>query len=122
MEPTFFDMTVKVLMLAYLGPFLAFSFGVYICDQMKLHSMKKRKHLWLVSVPVALLTVGMMVSSTKVQSAENSMISFRYAHVTQFDQYLMFLAVAMFFGTMAPTSFDRMRDKIMKTSAPPSVA
>lgn len=115
MEPAFFDMTVKLLALAYLVPFIAFLFGVVICDQLKLHSMRKRRHLWLVSAPVAMFTVGMMVSSTKVKSAHDDVITYQYAHVTEFDQYLMFLAITIFLGTMAPTTFDRLRDKLAKT-------
>lgn len=116
MEPAFFDMTIKLLALAYLVPFVAFLFGVLICDQLHLHSMRKRRHLWLISAPVAMFTIGMMVSSTKVKSAQNDVITYQYAHVTEFDQYLMFLAIAIFLGTMAPTTFDRLRDKLSKTA------
>lgn len=115
MEPAFFDMTIKLLILAYLVPFIAFLFGVLICDQLRLHSLRKRLHLWLIALPVALFTVGMMVSSTKVKSAQNDVITYQYAHVTEFDQYLMFLGIAIFLGTMAPTTFDRLRDKLNKT-------
>ncbi len=114
MEPTFFNATLNLLALVFGGPFVAFGFGVLICDQLKLHSLRKRRHLWMISLPVALLTVGTMVSSTKIESAQGSVISVKYAHVTALDQYLMFLGITIIFGTMAPTSFDRIRDKLLK--------
>lgn len=110
MEPGTFDMSLAVLLYAYVGPFIGFAFGVLICDQMKLHSLKKRRHLWLVSVPVALLSVGMLVSSSKVQAVQGDVITFNYAHLGALDQYLMFLAVTIFLGTVAPSSFDKLRE------------
>lgn len=120
MEPQVTHDVLSLFLYVYAAPFAGFAFGVLICDRMKLHSLENRANLWLISVPVALVTVATMVSSTRFHDEAGDMLTFKYAHIEDPNQFLMFLGIIIIMGTLVPASFDRLRDQFRGPPTPPA--
>lgn len=115
MEPNFLQTALINFALIYGGPFIAFAFGVFIADRLALHDIRKRSNLYLIAIPVALLTIGLMVSSTKIEQATEDQIVYQYGHLSAMDQYLIFNAIIIFYGTLVPQTFHKVRGQIAMT-------
>ena len=92
----------------FLGPLVAFFVGVVISDWMKLYAALERKHIYLMSLPVGLVTVGILVSGASVVVNNTTM----YGYTESFPAYITFFGTIMFYGTLVPEMFEVFRKKI----------
>ncbi len=122
MEPSTILSTIMLNFQAYGIPFISFIFGVVICDQLKLHNIESRKNLFLMAVPVSLITVGLLASSTQVEVPQDGEIGLKFGHLKDFGQYLIFNGVVMFYGTLVPRFFSRYRNSIADGEPDPAIA
>ncbi len=103
---------------AFVLPFIAFGMGVYISDVIGLNSEESRKHVYLMALPVGLLTVGVLLSGTTVKvMAENGLPQVHHGHMQSFGIYLVFCGTIMFYGTLVPQLFKSYRDRIQRRAA-----
>jgi hypothetical protein len=82
------------------GPYLAFFVGIYIACELGLYPSVRRKHQFLMGLPVALLVVSaQMLGATP--SYQETVVKF-----------LGFCGTIMFFGTVSPSLFASIRDRV----------
>ena len=95
-----------------IGPLIAFFVGVVISDRLGLYAELKRKHVYFMSVPVALVTVGILISSATVTVEDIT----KYGYTESVGSYMTFCGVIMFYGTLVPEIFEIYRKKIRPAS------
>lgn len=94
-------------------PYVACFFGAYIADVRALYPEMKRTHLYLVSIPVTLVTVGILLStvtvSVPVDDVSGTTRQYCCGHTQSIGEFGLFLGTLMFYGTVAPDIFVRRR-------------
>ena len=96
---------------AVLGPYLAFGFGVALADWLALYPSLSTLQIYLRSIPVGLVTVSTMLMGVTV-SVENTVesgVEKYYGHTESVPEYLLFVGMIMFIGTLVPDMFDILR-------------
>lgn len=91
-------------------PLMAFFAGVLIADRVQLYAELGRTHMWLLSIPTGLLSVGMLISSA---AATVDGVSY-HGYMESFADYIMFCAIIMFYGTAAPELFASLRTQLLR--------
>ncbi|MDR6264228.1 MULTISPECIES: hypothetical protein [Rhodobacterales] len=103
---------------AFILPFMAFAAGVYISDVIGLNSEESRKNIYLMAMPVGMLTVGILLSGTTVKvMSEGGLPQVHYGHMQSFGIYLVFCGTIMFYGTLVPQLFKSYRDRFKERVA-----
>ena len=99
--------------IAYGLPYLACFFGASIADILSLYPGMKRTHLYLVSIPVTLVTVGILLStvtvSVPVDGSPGTIREYCCGHTQSIGGFGLFLGTLMFYGTVAPDIFTKRR-------------
>lgn len=91
-------------------PLFAFFAGVLIADRVRLYVDLGRTHMWILSIPTGLLSVGMLISSA---AATVDGVSY-HGYMESFADYIMFCAIIMFYGTAAPELFASLRTQLLR--------
>lgn len=119
MEKTFF-LSMLFWLGAYIAPFVMFFSGVGIGIKAKLHGSMNPRVIWMTALPVALLTIGNLLSATTYMASDpDGSGSFRsYGYLDSVHQALIFYGTVMFYGTMSPQIFQKIRERLPRTSAP----
>ena len=95
-------------------PYAAGFFGTFIADMLSLYPDVKRPHLYLMSVPVTLVTVGVLLSATTVSvpvdSPSGTIREYCCGHTQSIPGFGLFVGTMMFYGTLAPDLFAKRRD------------
>lgn len=81
-------------------PFIAFGSGVCISVYLELNGNVRGKHVFLMSVPVSLLTVG------------NTLAISDYNYMNSLPNFSIFLGTMILYGTLVPQLFDQIRGRI----------
>lgn len=68
----------------------------------------QRKNVWLMSVPVGLVTTGILISSASIQ--QSGVIY--YGYMASPAKYSIFFGTIMFYGTAAPELFAAVRGRL----------
>ena len=101
---------------AYGVPYLACFFGTFIADMLSLYPGVKRLHLYLMSVPVTLVTVGVLLSATTVSvpvaGPSGTIREYCCGHTQSIPGFGLFVGTMMFYGTLAPDLFAKRRDGV----------
>ena len=100
MEPPMWQ-TILTIFIIYPVPFLSFWFGVYISIRLGLHGSMSRKVVFLMSVPVGIVTVG---NFFVIANPGDFLDGY-----TKFGSFLVLLGTLMFYGTLVPQMFAQMR-------------
>lgn len=99
--------------MAFVVPFIAFGAGVFISDVIGLNAKESRRNVYLMALPVGLLTVGVLLQGTTVHVPDqNGFMTVRYGHLQGVGLYLVFCGTIMFYGTLVPQLFRSFRAKI----------
>ena len=97
-------------------PYVACFFGTFIADMPSLYPDVKRPHLYLMSVPVTLVTVGVLLSATTVSvpvdSPSGTTREYCCGHTQSIPGFGLFVGTMMFYGTLAPDLFAKRRDGV----------
>ena len=114
MEPSFW-ITGLSWCLSHLVPFVAFFFGVFISIKLKLNGELRGWHVFLMSIPVGLLTIGtLLLSSTVEINGPNIGESItKYGHMNSEAQFFVFIGTVMLYGTLVPQLFNQTRRRIV---------
>ena len=100
-------------MIAFGLPYVACFFGACIADVRSLYPEMKRTHLYLVSIPVTLVTVGILLStvtvSVPVDGTPGTIREYCCGHTRSIGGFGLFLGTLMFYGTVAPEIFTKRR-------------
>ena len=97
-------------------PYAACLFGTFIADMLSLYPGVKRLHLYLMSVPVTLVTVGILLSATTVSvpvdSPPGTIREYCCGHTQSIPGFGLFVGTMIFYGTLAPDLFAKRRDGV----------
>lgn len=108
-------MEVLHSVLAILGPYIAFGFGVFLADRLALYPGMKRWMIYLTAIPVGFVTVSTMLMgvtvTVSVEHTTGSAVEKYYGHTESIPEYLLFMGTIIFFGTLAPEIFDLLRTR-----------
>lgn len=108
-------MAIWNMIAAFFIPFLAFAIGVWISDVIGLNESESRKNVFLMALPVGMLTVGILLSGTTVRvMSEAGLPEVHHGHMQSFGIYLVFCGTIMFYGTLVPQLFRSFRDRFQK--------
>ena len=102
--------------IAYSLPYFACGFGVFVADRLNLYPEMKRAHLYLMSVPVILVIVGILLSNVTVGVSDDSGTITEHCcgHTRSAPGFLLFLGTTAIYGTLIPDLFQRFRDNAWK--------
>jgi hypothetical protein len=92
----------------YLFPFLSFATGVYISDVLGLNEGQARKQVYLMALPVGLLTVGILLTGTSV-TVDGDV---KHGHTQNLGVLMVFCGTIMFYGTLVPQLFKMNRKQM----------
>ena len=103
---------------AHISPFLAFALGVWISVHMRLGSLAP-KTVWLMAIPVGLLTIGNFMNITYVDTPAISQntpypetADPQFTYMKTPGNFLVFVGTLVFYGTAVPKLFDSYRQRI----------
>jgi hypothetical protein len=105
--------------LAYGLPFLCFLFGVQLAVELKLIETYSRRQVWLISIPVGLVVMGVLFASHSVTIEGVDMVYQEVGYMSSVPQYLLFTGLSIFYGTAAPTLFGDIRRKLISDATRP---
>lgn len=88
--------------IARLSPFIAFGLGVVLSVHLGLNGNVRAKHVYLMSIPVGLLTTGNILSISE------------YNFMDSLGKFCLFAGTMMFYGTLVPQLFDQARRGLEK--------
>ena len=114
MEPNFLADFARSLVQIYGIPLVAFAFGVILCDRLHLHAVRRRGDLFLVAVPVAFVSLALMIASHRIEGAVAGDAWLRYAHMQSTGKYILFNIIVVFFGTVVPQTFFDIGKRVSK--------
>ena len=99
--------------LVFVVPFMAFAVGVFISDVVGLNEGESRRNVYLMALPVGLLTVGILLQGTTVRiDLDAGLTLVRYGHMQGVGLYLVFCGTIMFYGTLVPQLFRSFRERL----------
>ena len=80
---------------------------MFIAEFIGLHQELKLKIKLIVSVPTGLVTTGLIISSTSIELNGTT----NYGYMDSLHQYVIFIGIVMFYGTVAPELFASLRGR-----------
>ena len=100
----------------YMSPFAAFAAGVFISVHLKLNTGISTRAVWLMTLPVALLTIGNFMQityiATTITNAAYPEIASEFTYMKSVPNYCVFTGTLMFYGTAVPKLFEGLRARI----------
>ena len=104
-------------------PFAAFALGVWISIHLRLNNTLSARAVWLMAIPVALLTVGNFVQITYIEIPVQQNTTYQevtpgYTYMGSYGNFLLFTGTLIFYGTAVPKLFEGFRERFIV--APPT--
>lgn len=100
----------------FILPFVSFFFGVLISIRLDLNRDVPAKIIWLMAVPVGLITIGNMLLMMSVESEvviEGVLLAEKqYGHASSLPQYFVFTGTIILYGTLVPQLFAQARARL----------
>ena len=108
--------------LIHLSPFAAFALGVWISIRI-IHTEIAPQTIWLMAIPVALITIGNFMQMTYIDVPIPDHAGFRerestYTYMQNYGTFLVFAGTLVLYGTAVPQLFNRIRLRVVGSLQP----